>query len=74
LCSRKGNGSILSELFELLPSVFQGEFLNVLAEVAELVDALDSKSSNGNIVWVRVPPSVLEACACAQAFLFYPHR
>ena len=29
------------------------------AEVAELVDALDSKSSSGNRVWVRVPPSVL---------------
>jgi hypothetical protein len=28
------------------------------AEVAELVDALDSKSSDGNIVRVRFPPSV----------------
>ena len=28
------------------------------AEVAELVDALDSKSSDRKIVWVRVPPSV----------------
>ena len=28
------------------------------AEVAELVDALDSKSSSGNRVWVRAPPSV----------------
>jgi hypothetical protein len=26
--------------------------------VAELVDALDSKSSDSNIVWVRFPPSV----------------
>ena len=28
-----------------------------LAGVAELVDALDSKSSCGNTVWVRFPPS-----------------
>ena len=30
------------------------------AEVAELVDALDSKSSSGNRVGVRFPPSVLK--------------
>ena len=29
-----------------------------LAGVAELVDAPDSKSGDGDIVWVRVPPSV----------------
>ena len=29
-----------------------------LAEVAELVDASDSKSDGGDIVWVQVPPSV----------------
>ena len=29
------------------------------ADVAELVDALDSKSSSGNRVGVRFPPSVL---------------
>ena len=28
------------------------------AEVVELVDALDSKSSEGNLVRVRFPPSV----------------
>ncbi len=28
-----------------------------LAEVAELVDALDSKSSDGDIMGVRFPPS-----------------
>ena len=31
----------------------------VRAEVAELVDALDSKSSGVTPVWVRVPPSAL---------------
>ncbi len=35
-----------------------------LASVAELVDALDSKSSFGNKVWVRFPPEV-------QNFYFY---
>ena len=29
-----------------------------IALVAELVDALDSKSSSGNRVWVRFPPKV----------------
>ena len=33
---------------------------HVLADVAELVDALDSKSSSGNRVGVRFPPSVLQ--------------
>ena len=28
------------------------------ARVAELVDALDSKSSDSNVVWVRFPPRV----------------
>lgn len=32
----------------------------LLAEVAELVDALDSKSSDGNIMGVRFPPSAPE--------------
>ena len=30
------------------------------AEVVELVDTLDSKSNESNLVWVRVPPSVLK--------------
>jgi hypothetical protein len=33
-------------------------FYLFIARVAELVDALDSKSSEGNFVWVRVPPLV----------------
>ncbi len=33
------------------------------AEVAELADALDSKSSARKGVWVRVPPSVLRCNA-----------
>ncbi len=31
----------------------------LLADVAELVDAHDSKSCGGNIMWVRFPPSAL---------------
>ena len=30
------------------------------ARMAELVDALDSKSSNSNVVWVRFPLRVLK--------------
>ena len=33
-------------------------FAVLFAEVAELVDALDSKSSGSNTVWVRFPPEV----------------
>jgi hypothetical protein len=29
----------------------------MVADVAELADALDSKSSNRKVVWVRPPPS-----------------
>lgn len=32
-------------------------YLPLQAEVVELADALDSKSSSGNRVWVQVPPS-----------------
>ena len=42
-----------------------------LAEVAELVDALDSKSSSGNRVRVRFPPSVL--CSFGSIF-FIPNE
>ena len=43
------------------------------AEVVELVDALDSKSSGRKPVWVRVPPSAPDqkrAPANAGAFFF----
>ena len=33
--------------------------VNKEARMAELVDALDSKSSNSNVVWVRFPLRVL---------------
>ena len=36
----------------------KGELFNQIniADVAELVDARDLKSLDGNVVWVRVPP------------------
>jgi len=40
------------------------------AEVAELVDALDSKSSDSNIVRVRFPPSVLKNPADSVGFFY----
>src|SRR5262249_6466061 len=36
-----------------------GATVALRAEVAELVDAPDSKSGGGDLVWVRVPPSAL---------------
>ena len=38
----------------------------MIAGVAELADALDSKSSDRKIVWVRSPPP---AFSCAQGLL-----
>ena len=40
------------------------------ARVVELVDTLDSKSNEGNLVWVRVPPLVQKKPQqFAEAFL-----
>src|SRR4029077_15532884 len=52
------NRSIWSEAFELLcgPRILSLPFN---AGVAELADALDSKSSDRKIVWVRAPPPAL---------------
>ncbi len=33
-----------------------------VADVAELVDARDLKSLDGNVVWVRVPPPAPKFC------------
>ncbi len=38
--------------------------------MAELVDALDSKSSSRKGVWVRFPPSVLKGSSSEEPFLF----
>src|SRR6267378_309738 len=53
------NLSISSEAFELLPEarILSLPFAN--AGVAELADALDSKSSDRKIVWVRAPPPAI---------------
>src|SRR5215207_5001916 len=46
-----------------------------LAGVAELVDAPDSKSGEGNLVWVRVPPSAQRNFpANVKVFLVCIHR
>jgi hypothetical protein len=54
------NGNDGSFCFGELKTKCYIRILILFAEVAELVDALDSKSSVGNNVWVRVPPSVQE--------------
>jgi hypothetical protein len=47
--------------------------LLIKADVAELADALDSKSSTGNSVWVRSPPSAeaLPQISCLSASLVH---
>src|SRR5580698_6427930 len=40
---------------------------HIRAGVAELVDALDSKSSSGNRVWVRFPPPAPNARSMPSA-------
>jgi hypothetical protein len=56
----KPSNSVIMALFK---DQYQGKtktatlHTGLLAEVAELVDALDSKSSDGNIMGVRFPPS-----------------
>src|ERR1022692_2857564 len=52
-CSR----SSLLEALELPPAL--ATFTIPAAGVAELADALDSKSSDRKIVWVRAPPPAL---------------
>src|SRR4051812_31765787 len=52
---RREWGSI--EAFRRLMQPLTGATVVFQAEVAELVDAPDSKSGEGDLVWVRVPPS-----------------
>lgn len=49
-----------NKLFFKTSIVYQAVFviMNAVAEVAELVDAPDSKSGGGDTMWVRFPPSV----------------
>ena len=44
--------------------------ITLSACVAELVDALDSKSSNSDIVWVRVPPQAPFIVITNSRFVF----
>src|SRR5919107_1510537 len=47
----------------------------LIAGVAELVDAPDSKSGEGNLVWVRVPPPAPhKSTANVGVFLVYTQR
>ena len=49
---------------------FCSPFFEKLARVAELVDALDSKSSDSNIVPVRPRPRV-QKCSLSRALFLY---
>ena len=56
-CFRKGvktSGKCQS----VVPKRREVDTLGKNARVVELVDTLDSKSNEGNLVWVRVPPLV----------------
>lgn len=69
----KLSNSVIMALFQ---DQYQGKtttaplHTGLLAEVAELVDALDSKSSDGNIMGVRFPPSAPDNSTGIQEFFF----
>ena len=52
-------------------SVLAGNRVYIHADVAELADALDSGSSDSNVIWVQVPSSApKEHCKSSALFCF----
>jgi hypothetical protein len=62
-----GNGKRKGSIGKRLPAR-DGKAMQInKADVAELVDARDLKSLDGNVVWVRVPPPAPDWLALSES-------